>query len=69
MSDYIDLTKPSLTERTTRGIREVLAGQRRGLGSALLFAGPAVIISITYVDPGNYATNIQAGAAFGYGLL
>jgi manganese transport protein len=69
MSDYLDLTKPSLTEQTTRGIREVLAGRRGGLGSALLFAGPAVIVSIAYMDPGNYATNIQAGAAFGYNLL
>ena len=33
------------------------------------FAGPAVIASIAYVDPGNFATNIQAGAKFGYGLL
>jgi manganese transport protein len=69
MSDYIELTKPSLTEQTTHGIREVLAGRRRGLGSVLLFAGPAVIVSIAYMDPGNYATNIQAGAAFGYNLL
>ena len=69
MSDYIEQAKSSLTEQTTYGIREVLAGRRRGLSSALLFAGPAVIISIAYMDPGNYATNIQAGAAFGYGLL
>jgi manganese transport protein len=69
MSDFIDLAKPSLTDRTTLSIREVLAGRRRGLGSVLLFAGPAVIVSIAYMDPGNYATNIQAGAAFGYGLL
>jgi manganese transport protein len=69
MSDFTDLAKPSLTEQTTLGIREVLAGRRGGLRSALLFAGPAVIVSIAYMDPGNYATNIQAGAAFGYGLL
>jgi len=35
----------------------------------LLFAGPAVVVSIAYMDPGNFATNIQAGAKFGYGLL
>jgi manganese transport protein len=35
----------------------------------LLFAGPAVIASIAYMDPGNFATNIQAGAQYGYGLL
>ena len=35
----------------------------------LPFAGPAVIASIAYTDPGNFATNIQGGAAFGYMLL
>ena len=61
---------PALGDRpdpTTSAIREVLAG-RRG-GGALLFAGPAVIASIAYMDPGNFATNIQAGAQFGYTLL
>lgn len=47
----------------------MLAGRRRGARSALLFAGPAVIASIAYMDPGNFATNIQAGAGFGYTLL
>jgi manganese transport protein len=32
-------------------------------------AGPAVVASIAYMDPGNFATNIQAGAAYGYQLL
>ena len=59
----------SLTARTEAAIREVLAGRRRGFGSAFLFAGPAVIASIAYMDPGNFATNIQAGARFGYTLL
>ena len=54
--------KYTLTDRTNLAIREVLAGRRRGLRSALLFAGPAVIASIAYMDPGNFATNIQAGA-------
>jgi manganese transport protein len=47
----------------------VLAGRRRGFADALLFAGPAVIASIAYMDPGNFATNIQAGARYGYALL
>ncbi len=59
----------TLTDRTTLGIRDVLVGRRRGVQSALLFAGPAVITSIAYMDPGNFATNIQAGAQFGYTLL
>jgi manganese transport protein len=58
-----------LTDRTTFAIREALAGRRRGLGAALPLAGPAVIASVAYMDPGNFATNIQAGAAYGYDLL
>lgn len=57
------------TDRTTHAIRAHLSGQRRGPLSALLFAGPAVISSIAYMDPGNFATNIQAGAKYGYTLL
>lgn len=58
-----------LSERASRGIREVLAGRNRSWGSKLLFAGPAVVASIAYMDPGNFATNIQAGAKYGYSLL
>jgi manganese transport protein len=59
----------SLTERTVAHAHRVLAGDRRGLRTAAAFAGPAVIASIAYMDPGNFATNIQAGAKYGYGLL
>lgn len=35
----------------------------------LALIGPAFIAAIGYIDPGNFATNIQAGASFGYQLL
>lgn len=35
----------------------------------LALLGPAFIAAIGYIDPGNFATNIQAGASFGYRLL
>jgi manganese transport protein len=56
---------------TAAAAREVLGGRgSRGLLRRLLpFFGPAFIASVAYVDPGNYATNIQAGAEFGYLLL
>ncbi|MFZ0600524.1 MAG: Nramp family divalent metal transporter, partial [Roseiarcus sp.] len=57
-----------MTDRTVAGIRDVLAGQWRWR-SPFLFAGPAVIASIAYMDPGNFATNIGAGAGYGYALL
>jgi manganese transport protein len=64
------LARPlTLSDRTAFAAREALAGRRRGLRALLPFAGPAVIASIAYVDPGNFATNIQAGAQFGYMLL
>ena len=61
--------RQGLTERTSAGMAAILAGRRAGLRGSLLFAGPAVIASIAYMDPGNFATNIQAGSAYGYALL
>lgn len=58
-----------MTGQTIRAGQEALAGRRHGLRAFLPFAGPAMIASIAYVDPGNFATNIQAGSQFGYLLL
>jgi manganese transport protein len=45
-------------------------GRKAGRISTLLpYLGPAFIASIAYVDPGNFATNIQSGSKFGYSLL
>jgi manganese transport protein len=50
---------------------EVLSGtgKRRGLARLLPFLGPAIIASVAYVDPGNFATNLQSGSQLGYTLL
>jgi manganese transport protein len=59
-----------LSDRSRRIMDDILAGRARTNPlSILLFAGPAVIASIAYMDPGNFATNIQAGAKYGYALL
>ncbi len=55
--------------RTRRAAQAVLTGRRRGPLAFLPFLGPAVIASVAYMDPGNFATNIQGGAGFGYRLL
>ncbi len=56
---------------TLRAADDVLAGRSRkgALARLLPFLGPAFIASVAYVDPGNFATNIQGGAKFGYTLL
>jgi manganese transport protein len=42
---------------------------RRRLRAGLAMLGPAFVAAIAYVDPGNFATNIQSGARYGYLLL
>ena len=46
-----------------------LEGRSRGLAAILPFFGPAFIACVAYIDPGNFATNIQGGSQFGYKLL
>lgn len=56
---------------TLHNASEVLSGKsKKGFFARLLpFLGPAFIACVAYVDPGNFATNIQGGAKFGYMLL
>lgn len=57
--------------RTLQAATDVLRGssKKRGLARLLPFLGPAFIACVAYIDPGNFATNIQGGAEFGYMLL
>jgi manganese transport protein len=57
--------------RTLSAAAEVLEGSSTESWHRRLlpFLGPAFIASVAYVDPGNFATNIQGGAQFGYMLL
>ncbi|MFN8486881.1 MAG: Nramp family divalent metal transporter [Caldilineaceae bacterium] len=68
----------NLTDKTRRGDVDTIAAANAVLTGAsqqnwwarlLPFLGPAFIASVAYVDPGNFATNIQGGAQFGYTLL
>src|SRR5512135_2190829 len=58
-------------DATLRSAKEVLTGKsKKGwLARLMPFLGPAFIASVAYMDPGNFATNIQGGAKFGYMLL
>ena len=61
--------RPNLSHRTAMAGEIALSGGSSGLRGLLPFVGPAVVASIAYMDPGNFATNIQAGARHGYMLL
>jgi len=59
-------TAPSLAEV----FRSVAVPQNAGfMRKAFAFLGPGFLVSVGYMDPGNWATSIAAGAKFGYALL
>src|SRR5580692_10990034 len=62
----VAVTEPSLPEvHSSVGISRSVIGWRRLLG----FLGPGFLISVGYMDPGNWATDIAGGSQFGYTLL
>jgi manganese transport protein len=73
------VSQPTATEfevrsgdsQTVKMARDVLSGSsKKGwLARLMPFMGPAFIASVAYMDPGNFATNIQGGAKFGLELL
>ena len=70
MSIYNKSALENATSRTVSAAQSALTGTRPFSPMRLLpFLGPAFVASIAYVDPGNFATNIQAGSAYGYTLL
>jgi manganese transport protein len=58
-------TRKSLSEVNA----SVDATNRRGWRKLLAFLGPAYLVSVGYMDPGNWATDIAGGSKFGYSLL
>lgn len=43
--------------------------KRKGIKRFLAYIGPAYLVSVGYMDPGNWATDLQGGAKFGYQLI
>jgi manganese transport protein len=58
-------TSPSLAEVHSTVATSHVSFLRR----AFAFAGPAYLVSVGYMDPGNWATDLEGGARFGYQLL
>ncbi len=62
-------TRIATPELLPEGLRTVDEALHRTRFRILPFLGPAFIACVAYVDPGNFATNIAAGAKYGYLLL
>jgi hypothetical protein len=58
-----------LSARTVAATRSALTGSKLAWRHSAALTGPAVVASVAYMDPGNFATNIQAGSRYGYDLL
>ncbi|MEO6355734.1 MAG: Nramp family divalent metal transporter [Ferruginibacter sp.] len=48
---------------------DTTAGKKTGFRKILSFLGPAYLISVGYMDPGNWATDLAGGSKFGYTLI
>jgi manganese transport protein len=65
-------SKQGSMDSGTIAAAENILGKQGGLAwyrKLLPFMGPAFVAAVAYIDPGNFATNIQSGAQFGYTLL
>jgi manganese transport protein len=69
LHDSVATVNLTATQKTGLSVRAALEGKSKGLAAFLPFVGPALIASVGYMDPGNFATNIEAGSHYGYGLL
>src|SRR5229473_6428141 len=61
--------RPRLTPSLAEVYRTVPVGQPTWWRKALAFAGPGYLVAVGYMDPGNWATDLAGGSAFGYRLL
>ncbi len=48
---------------------DLTVSKQKGFKRFLAFVGPAYMVSVGYMDPGNWATDLQAGSEYGYKLL
>ena len=67
-----DISAPPTSHRSLEGVYGTVEVPDHGAGfweQWRAFVGPAILISVGYMDPGNWGTDLQGGAQFKYGLL
>jgi manganese transport protein len=72
MKNVSDLSKPSQRRRSLEGLHSTVSvppGSAHPWRQFIAFAGPAMLVSVGYMDPGNWSTDLSAGAGFKYDLL
>jgi manganese transport protein len=61
--------RPRLAPSLAEAYRTVVVPQTSWWRKAFAFAGPGYLVAVGYMDPGNWATDLAGGSAFGYTLL
>jgi manganese transport protein len=64
-----ELHTPKLPTRSLEEIHRSVPIPPRGWRRLFAFTGPAFLVSVGYMDPGNWGTDIEAGSKFGYKLM
>src|ERR1041385_530124 len=65
-------TNGQVAARSLEGLHGTVAVPHNGAGfwrQIKAFAGPALLVSVGYMDPGNWGPDLQGGASYRYGLL
>src|ERR1700692_4638582 len=72
MKNANELSRPIRRHRSLEGLHSTISvppGSAHSWRHYLAFSGPAMLISVGYMDPGNWSTDLSAGAGFKYNLL
>src|SRR5579871_1699881 len=64
-----DLHPPKPPTHSLEEIHRSVPIPPRGWRRLFAFTGPAFLVSVGYMDPGNWGTDIEAGSKFGYKLM
>jgi manganese transport protein len=64
-----DKINTSIPPSTILNLKKVVDSDISKLRQIAKFLGPAFVVSVAYIDPGNFATNISGGSKFGYTLI
>lgn len=65
----VEMSQPEGPAPSESGGSDRTARTRGAAREFLIYAGPALMVSIAYMDPGNYGTDLAAGAGFRYELI
>ena len=63
------IIKQDHDDRSLSEIHQSVETHKKGWKKIFSFLGPAYLVSVGYMDPGNWATDLQGGSQFGYSLI